>query len=311
MVRPPYVITPLEGLQAALGKGVEVHFDEGRRIASAEAVARQAEVAIVVAGYGPGDEGEKVPVKGGGDRDSLTLHARDEELIRHVAAANANTVVVLIGGSAIITESWRQRVPAIVMAWYPGMEGGHAIADILLGKANPSGRLPCVFPRAAEHLPFFDSRAQSIEYDLFHGYRLMEREGLAAAFPFGFGLGYSTFAYRNLRLDCAVQPADGSVKASVDVTNTGPLAGAEVVQLYVGCEGSRVERPRKELKGFARVELAPAETRSVTIPLPVQRLAYYETAQAKWVVEPARYRVSVGASSRDSDLLHTGFEVQG
>jgi beta-glucosidase len=303
MVRPPAVVTLLEGIRAAAGKEVTVLFDDGARIAAATTVARKADVAIIVAGY----------------------RANDEALIGAVAAENPNTVVVLIGGSAVITEAWRGRVPAILMAWYPGMEGGHAVADILFGRANPSGRLSCVFPRAAEHMPFFDSRADSIQYGLFHGYRLTDREGFEPAFPFGFGLSYTTFAYQNLQLDRSHVPGDGlsiaegddSVQVSVDVTNTGPLAGAEVVQLYVGCEGhslaagdgSRVERPPKELKGFVRVELASGETRRVQIPLAARQLAYYEQERGDWRVEPSRYRVLVGPSSRDADLLQGQLEV--
>jgi len=311
MVRAPSCVTPLQGIQNAAGKQAEVLFDEGARPAHAAAVARRADVAVVVAGYRAEQEGEKVFsfMRTGGDRTCLRLHAHDEALIASIAAENPNTIVVLIGGSAIITEAWRERVPAILMAWYPGMEGGHAIADILFGRVNPSGRLPCAFPRSAESLPLFDSHADSVQYGLFHGYRLMDRDGSTPAFPFGFGLSYTTFAYRNLQLDSTPIPANGSIQVGVDVTNTGQVGGAEVVQLYVGCEGSRVERPLKELKGFARVELAAGESRRVQIPLAARQLAYYDQEHAEWLVEPIRYRVYVGPSSRDADLLQGRFTV--
>src|SRR5690242_8039869 len=137
----------------------------------------------------------------GGDRTSLRLHADDEALVQAVAAANPRTVVVVMTGSAVITETWRERVPAILVLWYPGMEGGHALADVLLGRVGPSGKLPCTFPRRAEDLPFFDRGARAITYDLWHGYRKLERDGADAAFPFGFGLSYTTFRLGGLHIE--------------------------------------------------------------------------------------------------------------
>ncbi|MCU0577332.1 MAG: glycoside hydrolase family 3 C-terminal domain-containing protein [Desulfobacterota bacterium] len=218
MVRPPHVVTPLEGLQAAFGTIV---FEKGRDIAAAAMAARTADTAVVIAGYTHRNEGEYIPLKGGGDRASLTLERHDEDLIKAVAEANPKTVVVLMGGSAIITESWREKVPAIVMAWYPGMEGGHALADILSGAVNPSGRLPCVFPRSENQLPFFDRKARSITYDAWHGYRLMDRQGFDPAFAFGFGLSYTTFAYRGLHIIQDELDAGDTLQVSVEVTNTG------------------------------------------------------------------------------------------
>jgi beta-glucosidase len=227
-----------------------------------------------------------------------------------VAAAQPNTVVVLMGGSAIITEAWRGRVPAVLMAWYPGMEGGHAVADVLFGAANPSGRLPCVWPRSEEHLPFFDRDAASIEYGYYHGYRLLERDGHEPAFPFGFGLSYTTFKYSNLRLDRAEMGLHGTLQVCVDVTNTGPVAGEEVAQLYVGYERSAIDRPIKELKGFARLRLEPGETKTATFLLPAQRLAYYEPTRPSWVVEAIEYGAHAGPSSRAEDLLTGRFRVR-
>ena len=182
-----------------------------------------------------------------------------------VAAANPHTVVVMIAGSAIVTEKWRGRVPAILMAWYPGMEGGHALADILLGKVNPSGKLPCVFAQSAQQLPFFDKRAKSIEYGYFHGQRLLDKNGEEPAFAFGFGLSYTTFRYQNLRIEEERLSPSDTVRVAVDVSNTGDRAGEEIVQLYVGYPESRVERPLRELKAFVRVALAPGETQRVQI----------------------------------------------
>ena len=313
-VRPPYVVTPLEGLRAAAGTEIDILFDDGRDSAVAAEAARRADLAIVVVGYTHRDEGEYIsgfgPTKGG-DRKILTLAAHDEQVIQAVAAAQARTVVVMMGGSAIITEAWREQVPALLMAWYPGMEGGHALADLLFGAANPSGKLPCTFPRSEAQLPFFDREAETIEYGYYHGYRLLDRQGEEPAFPFGFGLSYTAFAYGGLELDRdanAVGP-DGQVRVSVEITNTGPVAGEEVAQLYVGYEGSRVDRPVKELKGFARVRLEPGETRRVTFELPVRSLAYYDPERQGWAVEPMTYRVYVGPSSADKELLRVELRV--
>jgi beta-glucosidase len=313
-VRPPAVVTPLEGIRAAVfggaeaGQETQVVYYPGLSALAAAEVAASADAAIVCAGYTHRDEGERVSSTRGGDRRSLRLHPEDEDLIRAITAANPRTAVVMFGGSAIITEGWREQAPAILMAWYPGSEGGHAIADILFGKTNPSGKLPCVFPRDEKQLPPFDSQAVEAEYGLYHGYRLMDRNGEEPAFAFGFGLSYTTYAYRQLEVAPQRIAPTETLAVSVEVTNTGPVAGEEIVQLYVGCEGSRVERPVKELKGFARVALAAGETRRVEIPLPARELAYYDE-QDGWAVEPIRYRVMVGPSSRPADLLQAEFDI--
>lgn len=310
MARPPYVVTPLEGIRAAFPQDCEILYDDGRNDRRAAGIARWADAAIVIAGYTHRDEGEYMMLGKGGDRDSLTLRPRDEDLILKVAAANPGTVVVMVGGSAIITEAWRDKVPAILMAWYPGMEGGHALADILLGRANPCGKLPCVFPKSQSQLPFFDKRAKSIEYGYYHGYRLMDKQGHEPAFPFGFGLSYTTFACKNLKVDRSEIGHDESLNVSIDVTNTGAVAGDEVVQLYAGCEGSRFDRPVKELKGFHKVHLEPGETKLVDFTLAAEQLAYYNEQQGEWNVEPLTYTIYVGPSSRKDDGLSARFCIR-
>ena len=226
----------------------------------------------------------------GGDRASLRLHPADEALIAAVAAANPRTVVAVMTGSAVITEGWRDEVAALLVLWYPGMEGGLALADVLSGAHEPGGRLPCSFPARAEDLPFFDRDATAITYDLWHGYRKLDRDGAEPAFPFGFGLSYTTFSLGDLRLAATVARS-----VAVAVTNTGAAAGDDVVQLYVEAPGSAVPRAPRELKGFARVALAPGETRDVTIEVPVADLARYDP-EAGWVLEPLEY-VAVAPSS--------------
>lgn len=342
---PTYVITPLQGLRTALGEGVTIVYDDGNDPAQAAAIAQGADAVVCVVGYTRGDEGEYIapdsmaqlaalfppasaeeaPIAQamrqgatpgeeqggfgvGGDRHSLTLHPADEALIGTVVAANPRTIVAIMAGSAVITEAWRTKVAAILMLWYPGMEGGNAFADVLLGRVNPSGKLSCTFPRRAEDLPFFDKDATTITYDLWHGYRKMERDGATPAFPFGFGLSYTTFAYTNLRLAQDQLRAVDTLVATVDVTNTGNVGGEEVVQLYIAAQGSAVERAPKELKAFARVTLAPGEKGTVRLAVPVAALAYYDTAGG-WVVEPVGYEVIVGRSAGDSEALRASCRV--
>jgi beta-glucosidase len=309
-VEPPYVVTPLEGLTEAMKGRSEVIYDAGTCPAAVASKAAAADAVIVVAGYDNGDEGEYIYVVGG-DRDILTLHKSDESMIRTVAAANPRTVVVLIGGGPIITEAWCDNVPAILMAWYPGMEGGSALADILLGRVNPSAKLPCVFPRSPDDLPFYDKNARAIVYDADFGYRLMDKKGYTPAFAFGFGLSYTTYAYSNLRLENDEINKDGTLRVKVDITNTGSLAGEEIAQLYIGAQGSKVERAVKELKGFTKVRLAPGEEKTATFEVPAKNLAYYDENLPGWVVEPANYKVYVGPSSRPEDLLVIQFRIKG
>ncbi|HTT56933.1 MAG TPA: glycoside hydrolase family 3 C-terminal domain-containing protein [Opitutaceae bacterium] len=340
--QPAHVVTPLEGLRAALGEKA-VAFDDGSDPARAAKTAAAAGAAVVVVGFTHEDEGEYIPpdmlsmfaptfppptpaeapiakkilagggpqegaFSPGGDRGRLTLSPRDEELIRAVAAAQPRTIVVLMIGSAVITEAWREKVGAIVVLWYPGMEGGHALADVLLGKVNPGGRLPCTFPRRAEDLPFFDRNATRITYDLWHGYRKLARDGAAAAFPFGFGLSYTTWKLADLRLAKTRLAASDTLEATVEVTNTGAVAGDEVVQLYVSAPGSRVERVPRELKAFARVSLAPGETRRVALSVPVADLAYYDPARG-WTVEPLEYEAIIARHAEDPSGLRARFRV--
>jgi len=245
----------------------------------------------------------------GGDRERLTLHPRDEQLIQAVAAAQPRTIGVLMIGSAVITEAWRERVAAIAVLWYPGMEGGHALADVLLGRVNPGGRLPCTFPRRAGDLPFFDRHATAITYDLWHGYRKLARDGAAAAFPFGFGLSYTTFGHANLRLASTRLGRADALQATVDVTNSGTVAGDEVVQLYVSAQPSRVERAARELKAFARVMLAPGETRTVALSVPAADLAYFDPGGG-WTVEPIEYEAIVARHAEDRAGLTARLRVE-
>jgi beta-glucosidase len=339
MVRPPEVVTPLEGLQATLG--TKIMYEEGEDPQAAARLAGESDVAVVVVGYTHEEEGEFIDFSEnpemlevfppaeegdlaerlrrelvvpegqgrGGDRESLRLKPADEELIKAVASANRHTVVVMMGGSAVVTEDWRSAVPAILMLWYPGMEGGHALADLLLGKVNPSGKLPCVFPKSEDDLPPFDKDAGEIEYDLFHGYRLLERTGVEPAFPFGFGLSYTTFEYQNLTLESTKINGDGVLRVSAEITNAGPRTGEEIVQVYVGASNSSIERAIKELKAFRRIWLEPAGFKRVTLDIPVSNLAHYDENASRFVVEPGDYEVVVARNSLDENALRAEFRV--
>ena len=233
----------------------------------------------------------------GGDRASLDLSARDEAVIREASALNANTAVTVMAGSAVTMENWKADPAAILMLWYPGMEGGHALADILLGKVNPSARLPFSIPTSAAHLPEFDRDATFITYGLWHGYRMLDRDGHAPAYPFGFGLSYTSFALSDFRAELS----GDVVEATFEVRNTGGTDGACVVQLYMGLPGSRVERAPRELKGFTRIDVPAGETVSGRIRVPKAKFAYFDEARDGFVIEPGAYRLELAQYAGDPE----------
>jgi beta-glucosidase len=249
----------------------------------------------------------------GADR-TFRLPAGQDELIREAAAANKNTVVVLTSGGGVDMNEWLGRVPALIQAWYPGQEGGTALAEILFGDTNPSGRLPATFERRWEDNPTHGSYypaaegTNRVEYKegVFVGYRGYERNKVTPLFPFGHGLSYTTFRYANLSVRRGAgggRAAWGpSFEVSFDLTNAGARAGAEVAQVYVGAASPAVPRPAKELKGFAKVSLRPGETRRVAVPLDGRAFAYYDVGAKAWRVDPGEYQVLVGRSSAQVEL---------
>jgi beta-glucosidase len=299
--RPAFVVTPLQGIEELFGDAITIEYigkdaldpADLERIASADAV-------IVVTGLTYEDEGEGLI--GAGDRLDLGLSGERVQLIRDAAASSDRTIVVLEGGGAITMGEWLPDIEALLMVWYPGQMGGYAIADLLFGRVNPSGKLPITFPTGPDQLPPFDTESPMVTYDYFHGYRYLDRYGLAPEFPFGFGLSYTSFAIDNLSASRARANAGDVVRFSVDVSNTGTRPGAEVVQLYVSYTGSAVERAELELQGFAKVALEPGETKTVEIPVQVNNLAYYDVTRASWVLEALEHKVQVGTSSRDLPL---------
>ena len=204
----------------------------------------------------------------------------------------------LIGGGMIMTKEWEDTVPAIVYGWYSGMKGGTALSRILFGDVNPSGKLPFTIPQDQSHLPYFSNTDAEITYDLYHGYSYLDKNGHAPAYPFGFGLAYTTWEYGEPQLD----KQDDHVMVTVDLKNAGDVAGGEVVQVYVGIKQSAIDRQKKLLKGFKKVYLEPGQSTTVSIPVDLDELRYFSNEQRKWVFEPGIYSFYVGSSSDEADL---------
>jgi beta-glucosidase len=233
-----------------------------------------------------------------------------------MVAANKNTIVVVTSGGGVDASAWVERVPSLIEAWYPGQEGGTALAEILFGEVNPSGRLPVTFERRWEDNPVHDSYypapgTKRVVYreGVFMGYRGYEKNGKKPLFPFGYGLSYTKFKYGNLSIQPLNHRAAGEASASgplynvsFDVKNTGDREGADVAQVYVGDTHARVPRPLKELKGFLKVSLRPGETRRVSVVLDERALSYYDADAKRWRAEPGDFDVLVGRSSEQIEL---------
>jgi beta-glucosidase len=305
-----YEITPLQGIIRRVGKNATVTYARGygddagpEVIAQAVRAAQQAEVAIVFAGLGH-DENRDTE---GSDRKDLRLPYGQDELISKVRQANPRTIVVLVSGSPVQMDPWLSEVPAVLEAWYSGMEGGNAIARILFGDVNPSGKLACTFPRRLEDSPAhalgaYPGTGGTVRYaeGLLVGYRYFDTKGIEPLFPFGYGLSYTHFEYSNLKVD----RGSGSLVAKVrfDIANTGKRAGAEVAQVYIHQSNPSLPRPIQELKGFKKISLEPGERQTVSIPLDAGAFAFYDPAQKAWVGEKDSFEIRVGGSSRELPL---------
>jgi beta-glucosidase len=270
-------------------------FNAATALANAVAAASAADVAVVFAGLSKALESE------GYDRSTFDLDIDQVNLIHSVAAANPNTVVIIIAGSQVGMADWIDAVPVVLQAWYPGQEGGNAFADVLFGDVNPAAKLPMTFVRDwADHPAFGNYPGGVYTEGLFVGYRHFDEPGAAAPlFPFGHGLSYTSFALSNLSVDTGALAASGTVAVSVDVMNTGSRSGAEVVQVYVHDVSASVVRPYKELKGFAKVLVDPGATETVTIELGPRAFAYYDVNTATWRIEPGAFEILVGVSAGD------------
>ncbi len=288
-------ITPLQGLKDRAAPGTEVVYAAGgvvsgrgdaTDLAPAVELAHSADVALVFVGTNRTIEQENR------DRTTLGLTGSQEALIEAVVAANPHTIVIELSAGPLTVPWIKDNVPAMLQAWWPGEEGGHAIADVLFGDVNPAGRLPATVYASEAQVPLLT------EYDITKGFTYMYLNG-APLFPFGHGLSYTTFQYDGLKLSANQIKSSDTINVSVDVTNTGKVAGDEVVQLYVHQEKSSVKVPEKELRGFQRISLQPGEKRTVTLALPGNKLAFWDEKTHAFVVEPGAFDVLVGASSGD------------
>ena len=310
-----YEITPLEGILRYVGDRATVSYSTGysdkpndELAERAVKAARQADVVIYVGGlnHRPYFDAE------GTDRRDMKLPYRQDELLQRLVDANPRTIVVFLGGGPVEMGEWVERVPALVQAWYPGMEGGNALAAMLFGDVNPSGKLSCTFPKRLQDSPAhamlnYPGKDGTVRYEegLLVGYRWFDTKNVEPLFPFGYGLSYTRFDYTDLRL----QPTgNGAVAAEFTVTNVGARDGAEVAQLYVEELKPRLQRPLKELKGFSKVFLKAGEKKTVTIPLDERSFAFYDPDKKRWRAEAGDFTILVGGSSRDLPL-HQNFRL--
>jgi beta-glucosidase len=324
LVRSNYAVSPLDGIKERAGSGIQVSYALGAAIdeegvsgaglvenlgaasggdaraaeklrQQAVDVAAKADAVILVVGDNARVESE------GFDRKTLDLPPGQDELIEAVLKANRNTIVVFNAGAPVNVSRWVNDVPAVVDAWFGGQEIGHAVADVLFGDVNPSGKLPFTFINDMQESPAYGNypgEDLQVKYaeGIYVGYRYFDKHNVAPQFPFGYGLSYTKFGYSDLK----IKPAGGSkFEVSLKVRNEGKRAGAEVVELYVHDGHSRVDRPVKELKGFRRIELGPGKSGEVRFSLDESAFAYYSTEKKDWVAEPGRFDLLVGSSATE------------
>ena len=325
LVRTRYSVAPLDAIKEKAGGSIQVHYALGvgmegedptqdtpearaKALKEASETASKADVAVVVVGRYNKLESEGFDVK------TMDLPAGQDELIQAIEKANPHTIVVLNTGNPVTMSKWVDQTPALLDMWYGGQEGGHALAAILFGDANPSGKLPVTLPKKFEDSPAYGHYpGENLKVDyaegIYVGYRYYDTKNVEPQFPFGFGLNYTTFAYSDLTImdDTTSKPGQkkedprGKV-ALFTVKNTGSRAGAEIAQVYVHDGHSKIDRPAHELKGFARVELKPGESQKLLVRLDRSAFSYWSPEKKDWVLEPGTFEVQVGASSRDIRL---------
>lgn len=292
-VRPPYVTTLTQAMKAEYPQARSAYIPTKQVKKKLETI-RKADCAVIVCGMSHGDEGEYLWTHGG-DRKTLQLHKKDIRMIETVSAINPNTVVVLMGGNVILTHDWQDKVKAILFAYYPGMEGGGALADILFGKVNPSGKLPFAIAQKESDYPDIKWNTKAQHYGYYHGYHKLDKEQKPCDYPFGFGLSYTTFRVGQPEL---IEVGDGHAQIAVSVANTGSRAGAEVVQLYASFPDSPADRPARTLCGFQKVFLQPGEEKIVTVTVNKQDLMRYDETEKQFVYDPG-CRIYIGTDHRN------------
>ena len=310
-IKPLYEVTPLQGLTKRAGDDVNIIFSRGyttnggpELAERAVAAAKMADVVIYIGGLNKVGDGDSE----GTDRKDYKLPYGQDELIQKIEAANKKTIVVLLGTPSEM-DAWVGKASAVLQAWYGGMESGNALAEILFGDVNPSGKLPCTIAKKLEDSPAHALRAYPgsdsvVTYSegLLVGYRWFDTKKIEPQFPFGFGLSYTTFKYSDLKLIPTGSTNGTIVQAQFDIENNGDRPGAEVAELYVHEDRAHLTRPEKELKGFKRVYLQPGEKQTVTIPLTETAFGYYDPSQKSWVAQKDDFKILIGSSSQDIRL---------
>ena len=331
------IVTPLRGIRRYLKKyGVNVVYTSGEDLNELQMLAQTADAIVVCIGRTDFTQSQvsvnpdtmyPLAEYNGGDRQNLDLTAGEHNMLRAAYRMQKKMAVVYFGGSAVITKTWERLAPAIIYGGFAGMNGGYALARILFGDVNPSGKLSfSMFERESDYPdmpdnPFHKLTTKDdsfnpwvdpydVNYDYYFGYMLADKKNIPVSYPFGFGLSYTTFSVSKPTLDKAVYAKDETVKVTCTVTNTGDRQGGEVLQAYVGVPHSVVDRPEKALKNFDKVYLKPGESRRLELAIPVKDLAYWDEADKDWKVEKTRYTLYVGTSSQEKDLQTIEFEVR-
>ncbi|MDP3830248.1 MAG: glycoside hydrolase family 3 C-terminal domain-containing protein, partial [Ignavibacteriaceae bacterium] len=264
-------------------------------------LAKTSDVVLVFAGTSYQYETE------GRDRNDLLLPNNQDKLISEISKVNSNVVVILTTGSPVLMNDWVDDIKGLLQLWFAGSEGGNAIADVLLGNVNPSGKLPMTFPKLWEDCSAFDSykKIDSITYysdDIFVGYRHFENKKIEPLFPFGYGKSYTSFKYDKIKLSVNEMHANQRIDFTFEITNSGKMKGAEIAQLYIRDIKSSIIRPIKELKGFAKVELNPGETKIISMKIDKSVLSFYDEKTSSFIAEPGEFEVLIGSSSEDIKL---------
>jgi len=323
IIKAKYEITPLEGLQQRLGNSVKINYAQGyavsqdlkhsdqKLINEAVRIAASADAVLIFGGlnHEPGLDCE------GTDRPDMKLSYGQDELIKAVIKANPNTVVVMIAGSPVDMQAWISDVKGLVYTSYLGMETGTALAKVITGEINPSGKLPYTLPVKLEDSPSYvlgeyPGKNGTVKYndDLLVGYRYYDTKNVKPLFPFGFGLSYTSFSYGSIKVEITGKAESLKCTVSFDITNTGKVEGKEITQVYVRDLESALPRPLKELKGFSKINLKPGETKNVKVTLNQRAFQYYNPGVKQWVLEPGKFEILVGASS-DNILLKQQIEL--
>lgn len=322
-VKPKYIVSPYEGIKNYVKDKAEIIYASTSNQRAWQNAASQADVVLIFGGYTYKEEGEFVHLKGqkaqphqrpflakigmlsSGDRNSLHIPDIDIEMINAVHEVNPNIVFCVFSGSAVITSDWEPKVSSLLMPFYNGMEGGNALTEIIFGEANPSAKLTFSIPKNETDLPRFENFDDEILYSYFHGYTFLEKNNIKPAYPFGWGLSYTTFYYQNLihHSPNKSYTLNDTLRVSVEVQNTGEREGEEVVQLYISYPNSKNYRPKKQLKAFKKVKILPNQIKVVDFEVPIQEIAFFDVETQSWKIEAATYGVFVGKHSADQEAL--------